>query len=195
MSKYKRNIKLSRSVITGIIIICILLFTSVGYSLWKDYLYINIDIGMKYKEPKLENVVVTDYSDFYADKNEDYGVKALKRVSSKVTDEDTLEIYAEFSVGAWVVIGRDVDVFASFTNNNGVPLTDGKYELLEKTLDYDIEFTIPETVGVNEDSTMNIRYYIRSSMKPKTGIVKYKVSYRVGEVKRYIYFTLNIVRA
>lgn len=194
MSKYKRKIKISKSIIFGIIIISVILFTSIGYSLWKDYLYINVGIGMKYKEPKLENAEITDYSGFYADKIEDYGVKALKRVSSKVTNEDTLEIYAEFSVGTWVVIGRDVDVFASFTNNNGVQLTDGKYELLEKTLDYDIEFTIPETVADGEDSTMNMRFYIRSSMKPKIGMAKYRVSYKVGEVTRYIYFTLNIVR-
>lgn len=192
MSKYKRKIKISKSIIFGIIIISVILFTSIGYSLWKDYLYINVGVGMKYKEPKLENLTINKTDDRWVAKSEDYGVKALDFVKTEIYNDDTLEIYGEFKIPIWVVVGRDVFLSFDFVNNNSVPLTSGTYELIDKSLGYDITFTVPETVEVGETATIEMMFYIRSGMKPKTGNAKYRVAYKVGEVTRYLYFEINL---
>lgn len=195
MLKYKRKRKKNITMMISIAIIAILISINIGYALWSDRLDILGDVNLKYVEPKLENLTLNTTEGEYISIEEDYGIKAVTLNSTSVTDDNIFEVYGEFEVGTWVVVGRDVDLSISFTNNNQVALTSPTYEILEKSLDYDITFTLPETVPPGETATLNMRYYIRSSMKPKTGNVKIRVAYKVEEITKYLYFTINIVRA
>lgn len=201
MSKYKIKRKTSKNLYIAVVVICILIITSIGYSLWKDTLYIKGSIYAKYVEPKLELVTVNKVEDRFVGKKEDIssGLTGITFNSTNLKDDDILEISAEFKSGRYLVIGRQADIYMNFTNDYPVQLTDGKYELIpeenpDNQLDYDITVTLPEIIEPGEPAKINLSFRLRSGMTGKTGKARYRISYKVGEVTRYLYFSINLVK-
>ena len=82
----------------------------------------------------------------------------------------------------------------NFVNNYPVTITNGQVTLLEDTTGYSITPTITETVANNQTGTLTITYHLKANSDLLSGTIKYKASYDVDGVTRYIYLTINITK-
>lgn len=201
MSKYRLKRKTNQTFVIAIVVISLLISVSIGYSLWSDTIFIQVKSNLRYVEPKLENIeFVKNSDDQYVTRREDYDLswanRALHFVENSLTetvDENTnkLDLAVKYEVeSTWTVSGRTAYFTFDFINNNSVPLTLGSYELIEQTLDYDPTFTMPETIAVGETGQFKISFFMKGNGYLKEGKLVYRIKYQVGEVTRYMYFTL-----
>lgn len=205
MSKYRLKRKTNQTFVIAIVMISLLVSVSIGYSLWSDTLFIHVKSNLRYVEPKLENIEFTrdDVGDciFRTEKSDVNLGKCLylnEDTLTETVDANTnrLDLYVEYNTDnqRWMATDTNVTLTFYFTNNNNVPLTLGTYELLEQTLAYSPTFTMPETIGVGETGTFETKFEITAHSKLKIGKYVYKIKYQVGEVTRYMYFTVNLVK-
>ena len=81
MAKYRRKHKKNSVLLIGIVVIAILIFISVGYSLWSDTLHINGTENTKYKEPKLDTITVNQTDGkYFVVEDPTSSIKFVKRV-------------------------------------------------------------------------------------------------------------------
>lgn len=205
MQKYKFKRKTNQPLIISIVIIAILLFISIGYSLWSDTIFINVKSNLRYVEPKLENITFTrDSEDDCIFRSEDSDVDLGKclylnedtLIETVDSNTNSLELYVEYNTKnqRWMATDTYVTLTFYFTNDNNFPLTLGTYELLEQSLGYKPTFTMPESIGVGETGTFKTDFKITAHSKLKIGKYRYKIKYQAGEVTRYMYFTVNLVK-
>lgn len=194
MAKYKRKRKNNITVIFGILIISVLLFISVGYSLWTDTLFINGKVNLNYKEPKLEQITVNQSDGQYISRDEDYFINAITIESSSVNNnEQTIGVEAETSIKSYTLTARDVTFSMSFVNNYSSTISNGKVEVIENTTGQSINSsTITELVASGETSNFSSTFNL--TRKVGTSLLKYKISYDVDGVIRYLYLTINITK-
>ena len=194
MAKYKRKRKNNITVIFGILIISVLLFISVGYSLWTDTLFINGKVNLNYKEPKLEQITVNQSDGQYISRDEDYFINAITIESSSVNNnEHTIGVEAETSIKSYTLTARDVTFSMSFVNNYSSTISNGKVEVIENTTGQSINSsTITELVASGETSNFSSTFNL--TRKVGTSLLKYKISYDVDGVIRYLYLTINITK-
>lgn len=194
MAKYKRKRKNNITVIFGILIISVLLFISVGYSLWTDTLFINGKVNLNYKEPKLEQITVNQSDGQYISRDEDYFINAITIESSSVNNnEHTIGVEAETSIKSYTLTARDVTFSMSFVNNYSSTISNGKVEVIENTTGQSINSsTITELVASGETSNFSSTFNLTRNVG--TSLLKYKISYDVDGVIRYLYLTINITK-
>lgn len=195
MAKYKRRHKKNSVLLIGIAIIAILIFISTGYALWSDTLYINGTANARYVEQKLDTITVNKTSDQYLEFKDDVGegVRAFKVKSTELNNtEEKIEVVGNYDRRNWNVKQRDVMMRLNFVNNYPVTITNGQVTLLEDTTGYSITPTITETVANNQTGTLTITYHLKANSDLLSGTIKYKASYNVDGVTRYIYLTVNI---
>lgn len=195
MAKYKRRHKKNSVLLIGIAVIAILIFISTGYALWSDTLYINGTANARYVEQKLDTITVNKTSDQYLEFKDDVGegVRAFKVKSTELNNtEEKIEVVGNYDRRNWNVKQRDVMMRLNFVNNYPVTITNGQVTLLEDTTGYSITPTITETVANNQTGTLTITYHLKANSDLLSGTIKYKASYNVDGVTRYIYLTVNI---
>ena len=194
MAKYRRKRKNNITVIFGILIISVLLFISVGYSLWTDTLSINGKVNLKYKEPKLEQITVNQTDGQYITRDEDYMINALTVESSSVNNnENTIGVEAEVSMKSYTITARDVTFSMSFVNNYSSTISNGKVEVFENTTGRTIDSTTI-TELVTSGGTANFSSTFKLTRSVSTSVLKYKIAYDVDGVTRYLYLTINITK-
>ena len=205
MSKYRLKRRTNQTFVIAIVMISLLVSVSIGYSLWSDTIFIHVNSNLRYVEPKLENIeFVKDSDGDYVSRTEDIDLSAGSKVLTfngdsliETIDANTnrLDLSVNYTVkSSWIVSGRTVYITFNFTNNNSVPLTLGSYELIEKTLDYSPTFTMPETIAVGETGHFETSFFMKGNGYLKQGKLVYKIKYQVGEVTRYMYFTITLVK-
>lgn len=197
MAKYKRKHKKNSVLLIGIAVIAILIFISTGYALWSDTLYINGTANARYVEQKLDTITVNKTSDQYLEFEDDVGedVRAFKVKSTELNNtEEKIEVVGNYDRRNWNVRKRDVMMRLNFVNNYPVTITNGQVTLLEDTTGYSITPTITETVANNQTGTLTITYHLKANSDLLSGTIKYKASYDVDGVTRYIYLTINITK-
>lgn len=197
MAKYKRRRKKNSVLLIGIAVIAILIFISTGYALWSDTLYINGTANARYVEQKLDTITVNKTSDQYLEFEDDVGedVRAFKVKSTELNNtEEKIEVVGNYDRRNWNVKKRDVMMRLNFVNNYPVTITNGQVTLLEDTTGYSITPTITETVANNQTGTLTITYHLKANSDLLSGTIKYKASYDVDGVTRYIYLTINITK-
>lgn len=197
MAKYKRRHKKNSVLLIGIAVIAILIFISTGYALWSDTLYINGTANARYVEQKLDTITVNKTSDQYLEFEDDVGedVRAFKVKSTELNNtEEKIEVVGNYDRRNWNVKKRDVMMRLNFVNNYPVTITNGQVTLLEDTTGYSITPTITETVANNQTGTLTITYHLKANSDLLSGTIKYKASYDVDGVTRYIYLTINITK-
>lgn len=192
MAKYKRKHKINSVLMIGIAVIAILIFISVGYSLWSDTLNINGTANIKYKEPKLENITVNKSGDYYVATSEDYFIKALIINSTELLNDTTIQINAAISIKSYTTTSRNVVLTSTFVNNYDTTITNGNVEILENTTGMTVINSTTATVATGETATIQSNFKITSSTKTST--LKLKISYNVDEVKRYLYLNINFTK-
>lgn len=197
MAKYKRKHKKNSVLLIGIAVIAILIFISMGYALWSDTLYINGTANARYVEQKLDTITVNKTSDQYLEFEDGVGedVRAFKVKSTELNNtEEKIEVVGNYDRRNWNVKKRDVMMRLNFVNNYPVTITNGQVTLLEDTTGYSITPTITETVANNQTGTLTITYHLKANSDLLSGTIKYKASYDVDGVTRYIYLTINITK-
>lgn len=201
MAKYKRKRKKNSVLLIGIAIIAILIFISVGYSMWSDTLYINGTANAKYKEPKLDTITVNKTSDQYLEYEDDVGLKAFEVTSTELNNTDEkIEIVGDYDRRNWNVSKRNATITLTFVNNYPVTITNGKVTLIEDTsgysntseTGYSLSTEITETIASNETGKFVITFHLKANSNLLSGTIKYKISYEVDDVTRYLYLTLKI---
>lgn len=178
----------------GIVVIAILIFISVGYSLWSDTLHINGTANTKYKEPKLDTITVNQTDGkYFVVEDPTSSIKFVKRVkgTSVNNGDEKIEAVGNYEIRTWNVSGRNVKFSLSFTNNYPVTITSGRTELLENTTGYSITTSQTETIATNGTGTFTIIVTLKANSSLSTGTIKYKVSYNVDGVTRYLYVTIT----
>lgn len=201
MAKYKRKRKKNSVLLIGIAIIAILIFISVGYSLWSDTLYINGTANAKYKEPKLDTITVNKTSNQYLEFEDDVTLKAFEVTATQLNNTDEkIEIVGDYDRKNWNVSRRNATITLTFVNNYPVTITNGKVTLIEDTsgysntseTGYSLSTEITETIASNETGKFVITFHLKANSNLLSGTIKYKISYEVDDVTRYLYLTLNI---
>lgn len=205
MSKYRLKRKTNQTFVITIVVISLLISVSIGYSLWSDTIFIHVNSNLRYVEPKLENIKFTVDADGDCVVRKEKSDVDLGRVLyfndetlTETVDANTnrLDLYVEYNTQNQAHMWTDTNVTLTFTftNNNNVPLTLGSYELLEQSLAYPPTFTMPETIEVGQPGTFTTEFEMKAHSKAKIGKYVYKIKYQVGEVTRYMYFTVNLVK-
>lgn len=194
MAKYKRRHKKNSVLLIGIAVIAILIFISTGYALWSDTLYINGTANIKYKEPKLDTITVNQTDGkYFVVEDPTSSIKFVKRVkgTSVNNGDEKIEAVGNYEIRTWNASGRNVKFSLSFTNNYPVTITNGRTELLENTTGYSITTSQTETIATNGTGTFTIIVTLKANSSLSTGTIKYKVSYNVNGVTRYLYVTIT----
>ncbi|MGN1271178.1 MAG: hypothetical protein ACI4UX_04315 [Clostridia bacterium] len=194
MAKYRRKHKKNSVLLIGIVVIAILIFISVGYSLWSDTLNINGTANTKYKEPKLDTITVAQTDgEYFVVEDPTSSIKFVKEVkgTSVNNGDEKIEAVGNYEIRTWNVSGRNVEFSLSFTNNYSVTITNGRAELLENTTNYTITTSQTETIATNGTGTFTIIVTLKANSSLSTGTIKYKVSYNVDGVTRYLYVTIT----
>lgn len=196
MSKYKRKHKKNRILLIGIMLILVLILMGTGYSLFSDTLHIQGIANLKYKEPKIEKITVnkTNGEYFNVEQQDDLELKFVKNIeSTAVKDgEEKIEIIGDFDIGEYSVEAKDVKFNVSFTNNYPVTITNGRAELLENTTKYSVKTSQTETIATNATGTFSITITLKEDLEILAGSIKYKLSYKEGEITKYLYVTINL---
>lgn len=196
MQKYKRRHKKNRTLLLGIALISVLILIGTGYSLWSDTLHIDGVANTKYKEPKIDRVTInkTDGEYFSFEDSTSSALKFVKNITgTTVADGDEkLEIIGNFEVRGYNVAKRDVKFNVSFTNNYPVTITNGQAELIENTTKYNITTSQTETILPNQAGTFSIIVTLKANSTISTGTIKYKLSYKEGEITKYLYVIINL---
>lgn len=197
MAKYKRRRKKNSVLLIGIAVIAILIFISTGYALWSDTLYINGTANTKYKEPKLDSITVNKSGEHYFTfDNDDSAAEnlwAFKIVSSSVNNGDEkIEAIVNYDRRNWNVTKRTLRVSMSFINNYPTTITNGTATLLQNTTKYSIRNELTPTILANGTGTFTVLFDLESNSNLSSGTIQYKFSYKVDEVTRYFYVTINI---
>lgn len=194
MAKYRRKHKKNSVLLIGIVVIAILIFISVGYSLWSDTLNINGTANTKYKEPKLDTITVAQTDgEYFVVKDPTSSIKFVKGVkgTSVNNGDEKIEAVGNYEIRTWNVLARNVEFSLSFTNNYPVTITNGRTELLENTTSYSVTTSQTETIATNGTGTFTIILPLIANSSLSTGTIKYKVSYNVDGVTRYLYVTIT----
>lgn len=197
MAKYKRRYKKNSVLLIGIAVTAILIFISIGYALLSDTLYINGTANIKYVEQKLDTITVNKTSDQYLVYQDQKWVTSVAYAfvvkSTQLNNtEEKIEVVGNYRKRAYNAAGRDVSISLNFTNNYSVPITGGQITLLEDSTGYSLTPTITNTVLTNNTGTIIITFHLEGSSYLKSGTIKYKASYNVDGITRYIYLTINI---
>lgn len=195
MAKYKRRYKKNSVLLIGIAVTAILIFISIGYALLSDTLYINGTANIKYVEQKLDTITVNKTSDQYLEFEDNVGesVRAFKVKSTELNNtEEKIEVVGNYERRNWNVSKRDVMIRLNFVNNYPVTITNGQVTLLEDSTGYSLTPTITNTVLTNNTGTITITFHLERGSYLKSGTIKYKASYNVDGITRYIYLTINI---
>lgn len=188
-SKYKRRKKKVSTKFILCIVVLILVSIGSGYSLWTSKLYINGNIDLKYKEPKLENIdIVTSNSqqiELSATGTWSW-LSAASIESSSKFDDDTFGVKATIKNGFGT---QTVTLKMTFTNKNASSLTNGKIEIVENS-DLAVDsYTVTPTVASQSNGVATI---VLSSIKSSTsGTVKYRITYEIDEIKKYMYLIIT----
>lgn len=207
MSKYRLKRKTNQTFVITIVVISLLISVSIGYSLWSDTIFIHVNSNLRYVEPKLENIgFIKDQDGDYVSHSEDYSVadwltsRSLDFQGDSLTetvDENTnrLDLDVKYKlVNNYPVGKRQIYISFNFTNNNSLPLTLGSYTLIEKSLGYDLTFTMPETIAAGDSGHFEVTFSIPGSKDYKEGKFVYQIKYQIGEVTRYMYFTATFAK-
>lgn len=80
----------------------------------------------------------------------------------------------------------------NFVNNYPVTITNGQIALIEDSTGYSLSAETTATVANNETGTATITFHLKANSDLLSGTIKYKISYNVDGVTRYIYLTINI---
>lgn len=193
MAKYKRRHKKNSVLLIGIAVIAILIFISTGYALWSDTLYIKGTANAKYVEQKLDTITVNKTSDQYLEFEDDVGLKAFKVKSTQLNNTDEkIEVVGNYERKGWNVSTREAMIRLNFTNNYPVTITNGQITLLEDSTGYSLTSETTATVANNETGTATITFHLKGTTYLMSGTIKYKISYNVDGVTRYLYLTINI---
>lgn len=193
MSKYKRKHKINSIWISGIAVIAILLFVSTGYALWSDTLYIKGTANIKYKELKLDTITVNKTSNQYIDFQDGSAISAFSVSDTQLNDTDEkIEIVGNYERKSYNLSGRNVTFTVNFTNNYSSTMTNGKIELLENSTKYTLTPTTTETVVNGDSGKIVVTVKLSGWSSLGSGSMKYKISYNVNGLTRYLYLTINI---
>ena len=210
MAKYKIKNKLNKLNSITICIIVILFSMTIGYSLWKDSQQIIGTIKPRYVEPKLENIQFDDDANFndgdqvYISKNEDkdlsWGANKIDFLNSSIVETvnantNKIELIGNFDIDtAHVVSGRTVTYTFYVKNNNTVPMTAGGYSFIYKSIKYEPSFEMPTEIAPGGYGEFKISMYMKGNEGLDYGKVDYKFHYKVGEVTRYAYVTVDMIK-
>lgn len=195
MAKYKRRHKKNSALLIGIAVIAILIFISTGYALWSDTLYIKGTANARYVEQKLETITVNKTSDQYLEFEDNVGttVRAFKVKDTQLNNtEEKIEVVGNYERRNWNVSKRDAMIRLNFVNNYPVTITNGQIALIEDSTGYSLSAETTATVANNETGTATITFHLKANSDLLSGTIKYKISYNVDSVTRYIYLTINI---
>lgn len=196
MAKYKRKHKRNKTLLVGIMLISVLILIGTGYSLWSDTLHINGVANTKYKEPKIDQVTVnkSDGEYFNVEEKADSELKFVKNITSTAVknEDEKIEIVGNFDIGEYNAETKNVKFNVSFINNCPVTITNGGAELLENTTKYSVKSSLTETIVNNETGTFSVTVTLKEDLEISTGTIKYKLSYKEGEITRYLYVTINL---
>ena len=131
-SKYKKRRKKVSTKFILFVMILILVLIGSGYSLWSSNLYINGNINLKYKEPKLENIDIVSSSNQLISVSMSGIFSSISVKSSNKFDDDTFGVNSTITGGgSW--FGLSVTVTMTFTNKNSSSLTNGKVDVIESS--------------------------------------------------------------
>lgn len=189
--KYKiKKRKDSILTIFTVVIILVLVLMGTGYSLWSSKLYINGDVTLVYKEPKIENIeFVQQSNNKLITVKDSYFISALSVGDTTSFDDDTIGINATVNV-SWFYTARTATVTLQFKNNNNSPLTNGTVEVLENENNLQINSQeVTEQVESQETATFTTKVYLTRSTTTSTA--KYRIQYTIDDVKRYAYVILT----
>lgn len=210
MAKYKIKRKVNKISSITITLILVLFSISIGFSLWTDRQIVIGNVKARYIEPKLENIQIDDDNSFsdndevYVSKNEDkdlaWGGNKIVFMNSSIVNTvnantNRLDIIGNFDIDTGhSVSGRTVTYTFYVKNNNKIAMTSGGSQFLEKTIKYEPSFTMPETIGVGEIGEFKISMYMKGNQGLDYGKVAYKFHYKVGEITRYAYVTIDMIK-
>lgn len=193
MAKYKRRHKKNSVLLIGIAVVAILIFISTGYALWSDTLYIKGTANARYVEQKLDTITVNKTSGQYLEFKDNVGIKAFKVTSTELNNtEEKIEVVGNYERKNWNVSERDAMIRLNFVNNYPVTITNGQIALIEDSTGYSLSAETTATVANNETGTATITFHLKANSDLLSGTIKYKISYNVDGVTRYIYLTINI---
>jgi hypothetical protein len=212
MAKYKIKNKLNKLNSITICIIVILFSMTIGYSLWEDSQVITGTIKARYVEPKLENILFDDDTNFedtgitdknYISDDEDLDIWGSDRIdfmNSTIVETvnantNKIELIGNFDIETgWVTAGRTTTYTFYVKNNNPVPMTSGGYTFLEKTIKYEPTFTMPTEIAPGGYGEFKISMRMKGNTDMDWGKIVHKFHYKVGEVTRYAYVTVDMIK-
>ncbi len=189
ISKYKkRRKKISTKFILFVFVLILILIGS-SYSLYTSELYINGNVTLKYKEPKLENIdiVESDGQKLTLSASGTWSwISSASIKSSSKFDDDTFGVSATITNG-WGT--QKVTLTMTFTNKNSSSLINGKIEIAENNGLTATSKNVDETVASQSNGKVTV--VISSVSSSTSGTIKYKISYEIDGTVKYMYLTVT----
>ena len=184
-----RTKKISTKFIIFVFILILILIGS-GYSLYTSKLYINGNVTLKYKEPKLENLEIVESNGQQLTLSASGSILAYispaSIKSSSKFDNDTFGVSATITNG-WGT--QKVTLTMTFTNKNASSLTNGKIEIAENSGLTASSQTADATVA--SQSNGNVTVVLSSISSSTSGTIKYRISYEIDGAVKYMYLTIT----
>ena len=188
ISKYKRRRKKISTKFILFIFVLILILIGSSYSLYTSKLYINGDVTLKYKEPKLENIeIATSGSQYISLSSSGTWLLGASISSSSKFDDDTFGVKGTIEYSGWSTI--TLTLKTTFTNKNSSSLTNGKIEVAENSGFTTNGESVDSTVASQANGTVQVK--LKSVKSSTSGTIKYKISYEIDGVEKYMYLIIT----
>ena len=189
ISKYKRRRKIISTKFILFVFVLILILIGSSYSLYTSKLYINGNVTLKYKEPKLENIdiVESDGQQLALSASGTWSwISPASIKSSSKFDDDTFGVSATITNG-WGT--QKVTLTMTFTNKNSSSLINGKIEIAENNGLTATTPTMDSTVASQSNGKVTV--VISSISSSTSGTIKYKISYEIDGIVKYMYLIVT----
>ena len=182
-----RTKKISTKFIIFIFILILMLIGS-GYSLYTSKLYINGNVTLKYKEPKLENIDIATSGSQYVSLDSDGTIIVGASISSSSKfDDDTFGVKGTIKYTGWGTLTLTLKI--TFTNKNSSSLTNGKIEVAENSGFTTNGESVDPTVASQASGTVQVK--LKNVKTGTSETIKYKISYEIDGTVKYMYLIIN----
>ena len=186
--KHKTRTKKISTKFIILIFILILMLIGSGYSLYTSKLYINGNVALKYKEPKLENIdIVTSDGQYFSIDSSGTIIVGASISSSSKFDDDTFGVKGTIKYTGWGTL--TLTLKTTFTNKNSSSLTNGKIEVVENSGFTTNGESVDPTVASQASGTVQVK--LKNVKSGTSGTIKYKISYEIDGTVKYMYLIIN----
>lgn len=186
--KHKARVKKISTKFIIFVFILVLMLIGNGYSLYTSKLYINGNVTLKYKEPKLENIDIATSDGQYISLDADGTIIVGTSISSSSKfDDDIFGVKGTIKYTGWGTL--TLTLKTTFTNKNSSSLTNGKIEVAENSGFTTNGESVDSTVASQARGTVQVK--LKNVKTGTSGTIKYKISYEIDGTVKYMYLIIN----